>query len=93
MKGKNMPTISSIIQRRKGTAGHWRVNAMGNTFELWHYRTRMLQWADTDTGPVLLNANTGHGSVSDQQGMNVAFKVLNLPYYFSRKGGAELITL
>src|SRR5439155_21739885 len=41
--------------------------------------------------PDYLDYSTGHGSVSDQSGMNQAFRLLGLPLYFSRKGGADIL--
>jgi hypothetical protein len=46
----------------------------------------MLRWSDT----YVEYTDTGHGSVSDQNGMNIAFSVLHLPYYYSRAGGPEI---
>jgi hypothetical protein len=83
-------TIASIVRNGKGRAGKWRVTRDGSVCELWHYSTLMLRWEDTGHGAQVWYTGTGHGSVSDQGGMNTAFKVLGLPLYFSRKGGAEI---
>ena len=94
-------TISDIIHYRKGSAGSnrsWRVERdidndpyVGTYYSLFHYSTLMLRWREsTRYGVEPIRISTGNGSVSDQQGMNTAFKVLGLPYYFSRKGGATI---
>jgi hypothetical protein len=82
--------ISDIIERRKGTAGAWRVKTTDNGRELWHYTTRMLVWHDTPHGTELVEHSIGWGSVSDQNGMNTAFRTLNLPYTYKRAGGARI---
>jgi hypothetical protein len=95
-------TLREIIEQGSGSAGSggsWRVEteetAEGITLRnLYHYATRMLTWnADSPRDSAFLYFDTGHGSVSDQGGMNTAFDVLGLPYYFSRRGGAEILSL
>lgn len=79
-----------MVANGEGRASTWRVlrNADG-TRELWHHSTRMLVWDPADpANPDVLFYDTGWGSVSDQGGMNTAFQVLDLPIYYSRKGGA-----
>lgn len=94
--------LEQIIRNRKGTAGSggaWRCEPAcdsdpyrGNEYELWHYSTLMLKWRESHRfGVEILDYSTGHGSVSDQNGMNIAFRVLGTTYYFSRKGGAEIV--
>lgn len=95
-----MATISDIVYKGKGTAGHWHVERdepadpyCGYVVcSLYHYSTLMLTWQRWSNGwtPVCFTG-LGHGSVSDQGGMNTAFKVLGAPYYYSRKGGADII--
>lgn len=89
-------TIKEAVERGKGTAGAWRVEVHGVRRELWHYSTRMLVWTrDGKTGRALvLDTCTGWGSVSDQNGMNTAFKALGLPLRFDRdqRGGGPRIT-
>lgn len=82
--------ITDIIQNRRGTAGAWRVKTTDDGRELWHYNTRMLLWTDTINGPELLDHSIGWGSVSDQNGVNTAFRTLNLPYRYTRAGGARI---
>lgn len=94
-------TIAEIVRRGSGRAGHagsWRVERLdsdpfvGREYALYHYGTLMLKWRRSKRfGDELLFAGTGHGSVSDQNGINTAFKVLNLDYYFSRKGGPDIL--
>ncbi|MEN3280064.1 MAG: hypothetical protein V7607_1204 [Solirubrobacteraceae bacterium] len=94
-------TIQQIIANardgaRAGSGGAWRIErATGEDIaELWHYSTRMLRWRVTDPSDAsVLDWDLGHGSVSDQGAMNRAFKVLGLPYYYSRAGGAEVSRL
>lgn len=83
--------ISDIIKNQRGTAGPWRVKLGSEGYELWHYSTRMLLWTNTIHGPLLLDHSTGWGSVSDQNGVNIAFRVLNLPYFYKRAGGAVIV--
>jgi hypothetical protein len=83
--------IARIIRNRGGKAGAWEVQntAMPGEFGLWHYNTLMLTWNYKGLGWYSL----GHGSVSDQNGMNIAFKILGFPNYYSRKGGARILWL
>jgi hypothetical protein len=97
-------TIAEAISRghgRAGSGGAWRVERdesdpyVGQDYTLWHYATPMLRWRkSTRYGVELIDAGTGHGSVSDQGGMNTAFRVLGLPYRFDRdqRGGGPRIT-
>lgn len=94
-----MATIASIVLAGKGKAGSersWTVESKTEgIFELRHYGTLMLEWREQDVyGRELLYAGTGHGSVSDQGGMNQAFRALKLPYRFDRdyRGGGPRIT-
>lgn len=89
-------TIASIIQNRKGTSHAWRVYRedstdlfVGTEYALYHYGTEMLRWIQRSDGAWILGWSLGHGSVSDQNGMNTAFRILNLRYYMDRdaKGG------
>lgn len=90
---------------RAGHQGSWRVEllnaehmsqALPNGAEPWpvyqltHYGTMMLTWVRGKHGCYMVDMSTGHGSVSDQNGMNQAFKALDLPYYYSRRGGADI---
>jgi hypothetical protein len=88
-------TIAQIIERKHGCAGSngaWRVEQdESDGYSLWHYGTRMLRWRESSRyGREIMDVSTGHGSVSDQGGLNTAFKVLGAPWYFSRKGGASI---
>lgn len=95
-------TLQELIATRRTTAsikraGHWRIERemcdpfVGPEFSLWHYSTRMLHWIDYPNGAVIVSVSLGHGSVSDQQGLNRAFMSLRIPLYYSRKGGAGFI--
>ena len=98
-----MPSLKTIVQKGDGKAGSnqsWRsfvtINDQGvYVCELWHYNTRMLVWDEVDpTDERVLDFDVGHGSVSDQNGMNIAFRTLGLPYRYDRdiKGGGARIT-
>lgn len=94
MKGGDIITISSIIAKGKGKAGPWEVvEHSDNLHTLYHHGTRMLEWREYAHYNEMEWAGLGWGSVSDQNGMNIAFRVLGLPYYFQRAGGAEVIKL
>ena len=95
-----MATIEQIVRDGHGSAsnGKWRVYRSdsdpfrGTEYELWHHGTLMLRWRQsTRYGVEILSASTGHGSVSDQGGMNTAFSVLGVPYYYSRRGRASIL--
>lgn len=82
-------------------AGAWRVEIEAGpnvhdkrVAELWHYGTRMLVWnIDSPLDSEVLDWSLGHASVSDQNGMNTAFEVLGLPYYYSRRGFTNVVSL
>ena len=87
-----MATIASITAAGRGAAHAWRVHAWqpangGPCATLYHYSTAMLTWrVDSPDDATVLAYSTGWGSVSDQNGMNTAFKVLGLLYRFDRDG-------
>lgn len=106
-------TIAKIVRNGEGRAGKWRVTGAESVIgsndidarALWHYSTVMLAWRTSDNH--IIYKSTGHGSVSDQNGVNIALKVLAgyvhhcgglIPnggsgpaFYFSRAGGARYI--
>jgi len=87
-------TIKQLIERGEGKAKHWCVLPGSDDKDvryLYHYGTVMLVWHHKSKR--VIDYDTGWGSVSDQNGMNTAFRVLNAPLYFSRKGGAEVVEL
>lgn len=95
-------TIQELIERATagdaGVAGAWRTERVyihgARVARLYHHGTMMLQWdIDFPQGSDKLDWSLGWGSVSDQNGMNTAFRVLGLPYYYSRKGGAHIVSL
>lgn len=79
---------------KAGSNGSWQVATRiedGN-LELWHYSHRMLVWnPDNPNDEDVLDYSVGWGSVSDQGGMNDAFRALGIHRYFRRQGGAEII--
>lgn len=90
-------SIRDIIVRRRGTAGAWRIDrcTTGNyspeypRCTLVHYSTGMVTWH----GTTLVDYATGYGSVSDQNGVNTAMRVLGFPYRYRRdaRGGGPRI--
>jgi hypothetical protein len=98
-------TIAEIIRRgngRAGSSGAWRVERdepadpfVGAVATLRHHGTVMLRWkVSNPSDPRVLDYGIGWGSVSDQGGMNTAFRVLGLPLRFDRaqRGGGPRIT-
>lgn len=71
--------------------GRWHVYAdcQGHV-NVYHFNTLML--AIYSDGQIIRSA-VGHGSVSDQQGMNQVFRQLGLPLYYRRdsRGGGPRI--
>lgn len=104
-----MTSLNSILYKEKGVAGHWNITCteypeyvlshtdillskVHKEYVLYHHGTRMLQW--TSDGEITY-AGIGHGSVSDQRGMNKAFRMLGFRdyhYYRDRDGGGPRIT-
>lgn len=73
-------------------AGAWRV--MTDHYDnvskrrIYHYSTCMLTFnPDDPSDEFVLDYSIGHGSKSDQQGMNQLFWKLGLPLYYARNGG------
>jgi hypothetical protein len=98
-----MSTIAEIVANGSGYAGSngsWRTHTWEQLDDhpgkrvgvLFHYSTLMLKWnADDPSDPEVLDYSTGWGSVSDQGGMNTAFRVLGLWLRFERAGGARIV--
>ena len=98
-----MSTIAGIVRAGKGRAGHgdsWHCRRLGwpdiengYAYQLTHYRHVMLKWSKTEDGKIeLLDYDTGHGSASDQHGVNKALKALGIyNLYYSRAGGAHYV--
>lgn len=96
-----MAAIADIISKASGTAGAWAVKRSTITLRsrrtveiatLYHHGTSMLDWEVKNPGNrSALHMFTGWGSVSDQNGMNIAFRILSLPYYYKRTGGAAIV--
>lgn len=97
--------IAQLVSQRKSmtlmserSAKAWRIVKddydpyQGTTYQWWHYGTKMAEWNEsTRYGIVLTDWDTGYGSVSDQNGMNILFRELGLPYRFDRAGGAKIV--
>lgn len=83
---------------RAGHYGSWRsfddyCHANGQVVRVVkHYDTRMITFLlDTGGSPVeVVDYSIGHGSVSDQNGMNKLFRAVGSDHYFSRQGGAKI---
>jgi hypothetical protein len=87
-------TIEQAIRHGNASAGKWSTITKNGVTTLYHYSTAMLVWnTDEPHDSSVLGWDFGWGSVSDQGGMNRAFEELGLPYYYSRKGGASIISL
>lgn len=87
-------TIRELILKGKGVAGPWRIERRRELACLVHYSTPMLEWDVTDPADSMAVLSIGHGSVSDQNGCNTAFKALGVPlrYDRDRKGGGPRVT-
>lgn len=90
--------LESLLYRDR-KLGHWSSTSEDGRRTIWHYTTRMLTLPiDQDNQPItdtggLFRMSIGNGSVSDQGGMNRLFKQLGIPFYYSRKGGADISLL
>lgn len=77
--------------------GPWRVEMAwgtgGAVAALYHYGTRMLEWSYSGTDIKITGWWVGHGSVSDQQGVNAALHELGAPqrYYRDIRGGGPRV--
>jgi hypothetical protein len=94
-----MVTIKEIVRNGRGKSHAWKVTEektdWGTICTLWHYSTKMLVWLrESPANTLWLDYSVGWGSVSDQNGMNTAFRELGLNLRFDRdnKGGGARIT-
>lgn len=81
--------------------GPWRTEIEPGTFggksdkyRLIHYSTTMLEWEVSNMGVITITGTwTGHGSVSDQQGVNAALRALGsrMRYSRDRSGGGPRV--
>jgi hypothetical protein len=91
-------TIQDIITRGKGSTHGWRVERDQYDYDwatLVHYSTPMLTW-NTKRPSEHEVLSLGWGSVSDQNGLNTAFRALDLPFRYNRDqrgGGARISDL
>jgi len=77
-----MATLASIVHAGKGVAGPWAIvpgedpaRPGTDVLALRHYSTIMLAWVPAEDNRIIY-LSTGHGSVSDQNGVNKALRVL-----------------
>lgn len=87
-------TIAEIIANGKGRTHGWTVERDNSVATLVHYSTPMLRWdvrAPRESHTVI---SIGHGSVSDQNGMNTAFRTLGIARRFDRdaRGGGPRVS-
>ena len=95
-----MATIANIISNGRGRTHGWRIerddpmDPFRPQVTLVHYGTSLLRWNPRRPEDDHTILSTGWGSVSDQNGLNTAFKVLGLPYRMDRdqRGGGARIT-
>lgn len=85
---------------KQQTAGAWRSVDIDKDRYVYHYSTCMLgfpiDYEGNFTGEWdLVNVNLGHGSVSDQNGMNQLFSRAGIPMRYRRdsRGGGPRIEL
>lgn len=90
-----MSSIRSIIERGGGRSNGWRVEKRSDgVAHLYHYSTLMLTWNSADPADEsVLSWDLGWGSRSDMNGMNVAFRLLDLPYYYTLNRGPAVEAL
>lgn len=93
-----------MLADKAGRAGKWRSydtdkavdgSPLPRRRHVLHYDTTMLTFGVDDDGKWdgnldTVDYSTGHGSVSDQNGMNRLFARLGMPLYFKRAGGASI---
>ena len=80
---------------RAGSDGAWRLEKDDDVSWLWHHGTLMLSWSVIDGQVHIWSASLGWGSVSDQGGMNRAFRALGAPFHYDRDergGGPRIVT-
>jgi hypothetical protein len=93
-----MATIADIVKKGSGRAGAWKVinitdNDCIEICTLYHYATPMLRWNRKEpSNSRYLTYSLGWGSISDQSAMNLAFRVLDIPLFYSRVGGAKIVS-
>lgn len=88
MRIRDLASAPPTPRRRR--AGKWSTVDDGGYRTLFHYSTAMLTWPLDRPRDVVVRS-VGHGSVSDQQGVNQVLRALDGPFYYSRKGGAEIL--
>ena len=93
-----------MLADKAGRAGKWssydepRLDGRWGRRTVFHYSTAMLSF-DIDANDKwdgnidTIDYSTGHGSVSDQNGMNRLFARLGMPLYYRRSGGADIVEL
>lgn len=86
------PTVTPWVAGRTRRVGKWSyadmINRNGSRIRMvYHYTTLMVGFVERD-GWEPWTIMVGHGSVSDQNGVNKLLK--DFGYYYSRKGGAKV---
>lgn len=87
-------TIRDIIRGGRGQTHGWRVERRGDIAILVHYSTAMLRWDVRAPATSYTVLSIGHGSVSDQNGVNTFFRLFDVPCRFDRdqRGGGPRVT-
>ncbi len=82
--------VKAAKQHKNKNLTGWRVVAppASEYAAVYHFSTCMLYWNVND--PTDIEYDLGHGSVSDQTGMNGLFYELGLNLFYSRAGGAHI---
>lgn len=79
-----------VVRSHSWSIDGWYLTELKDTvkFTLTHYDTELLRWQEIADAPnankILISAYYGIGSVSDQTGLNRAFRILGFPYTYSR---------
>jgi hypothetical protein len=88
--------LENRVPGKTATAGHWFSYCWENDdgeliLNVTHHFTQMIQFKIRNKQPYfpipvrsVLHVDTGHGSKSDQKGMNRIFVALGLPWYYAR---------
>lgn len=86
------PLVTDWQEGKTRKAGKWSASDYRTAYwhrDVLHYGTTMVQYISRDGSSWdVAEVHTGHGSVSDQQGVNQLTAAWGL--YYSRKGGAQV---
>jgi len=97
MAGKGVRRLVKLAHtgnRQEYRNGPWRVTRTGLAGgALYHYGTKMLEWVWDEREAQITGWWVGHGSVSDQTGVNAALDALGSPlrYHRDARGGGPRV--